>query len=361
MTKGSSITAETDPSGIVNEEVHLLRSAADAPGVAVALLYDNQRLFYNIGDAVREPQIPITENTFFGMGSVDKVFTATMLAYNVVLGNMQLSDPVVKYLPQEVSKRGSEDIKKVTLQQLATHTSGMPSQGPDKPAYFLFNELPPSESILNWWINFRAEPGVGNCYRYSNVGFVTLGYAVGGPHFHNNQLLFEQVTSPLNMSQTASYITPPGGEVAQGYVGTPTRSLKPWNTGPGLKTTTHDLMNFLSACVFSDQSTPLGQALELTKTRIPFLGKQCDGGNPPGIGLAWNINPMQISEKTYVIVAKDGMTSMGGFSAWIGFIPEVMGIALLSNKAVTDWGSAAPRSPGKTGRSILMRLLSNTV
>src|SRR5437588_4246437 len=213
MTKGSSITAETDPSGIISEEVELFRKASDAPGVAVALLYDNQRLFYNIGDAVRESEIPVTENTIFGIGSVDKVFTATMLAYNVVLGNMQLSDPVVKYLPEEVGKRGSDDIKKVTLQQLATHTSGMPDQGPDKPGYFLFNELPPSGSLFNWWINFRAEPGVGECYRYSSVGFVTLGYAVGGPRFHHNQLLSEQVTSPLSMSQTASYITPPGGEV----------------------------------------------------------------------------------------------------------------------------------------------------
>ncbi len=350
----------TDPTGIVEDEVGQYREHSGAPGVAVALLYDNQRLFYNLGWAVYESQTRVTEKTFFGIGSVDKVFTATMLAYNVVLGDMQLSDPVVKYLPEEVGKRGSDDIKKITLQQLAMHTSGMPRNGPDKPAYFLFNELPPSRSLFDWWINFRAE-FAAECYSYSNVGFVTLGYAVGGPRFQNNQLLFEQVTSPLNMSQTASYITPPGGAVAQGYTGKRTELDKSWDSPPGLKSTTQDLMNFLSACVFSDQSTTLGQALELTKTRIPFLGKQCGGGDPPEMGLAWDIIPTQINDKTYDIVAKDGLATMGGFAAWIGFVPEVMGVVLLSNKAVTDWESEAPYPPGKMGRRILMRLLRNTV
>lgn len=178
-----------DPTGVVAEEVGKYIGHSNAPGVSVALLYDDERFFLNQGVAVLEGP-PVTEKTFFGMGSVEKVFTATMLAYKVVLGDMQLSDPVVKYLPEEVGKRGSDDIKKVTLQQLATHTSGMPSQGPDKPGYFLSNELPPSRSILDWWINFRAEPAVGECRRYSNVGFVTLGYAVGGPLYQYNQLLF---------------------------------------------------------------------------------------------------------------------------------------------------------------------------
>ncbi len=346
-----------DPRGIVEDEVGQFAGQSGAPGVGVALLYERERFFFNHGFAVPEGETPVTENTFFGIGSVDKVFTATMLAYNVVLGNMQLSDPVVKYLPEEVGRRGSEDIKKITLQQLATHTSGMPDQGPDKPGYFLFNELPPSRSLFDWWIDFRAEPGVGECYRYSSVGFVTLGYAVGGPLFHNNQLLSEQVTAPLNMSQTASFISPPGGEVAQGHVGTPYRSEKPWNSSPGLKSTTHDLMNLLSACVFSDQSTTLGQALELTKTRIPFLGKQCGGGNPPQMGLAWDITPTQINETTYDIVSKGGLASMGGFVAWIGFVPELMGVALLSNKAVVDWKEKQPWPIGKAGHSILTRLL----
>lgn len=120
-------------------------------------------------------------------------------------------------------------------------------------------------------------------------------------------------------------------------------------------------MNFLSACVFSDQSTTLGQALELTKTRIPFSGKQCDGGGEVGeMGLAWNIMSKQVKEKTYDFVFKDGMTSMGGFTAWIGFVPEVMGIALLSNMAVVEWGKREPWQLAKTGSTILQRLLRNS-
>src|SRR5262249_14484883 len=64
-------------------------------------------------------------NTVFEIGSVTKVFTSLLLADMVRRGEVALDDPISKYLPDtvKVPRRGGREI---TLQDLATHTSGRP-------------------------------------------------------------------------------------------------------------------------------------------------------------------------------------------------------------------------------------------
>src|SRR5688572_17204855 len=64
-------------------------------------------------------------DTVFEIGSITKVFTALLLADMVERGEVALTDPVAKYLPEtvKVPERGG---KKITLEHLATHTSGLP-------------------------------------------------------------------------------------------------------------------------------------------------------------------------------------------------------------------------------------------
>ncbi len=68
---------------------------------------------------------PVDANTVFEIGSVTKVFTSLLLADAVRRGEVALTDPVSKYLPPNVKvpERGG---KKITLVDLATHTSGLP-------------------------------------------------------------------------------------------------------------------------------------------------------------------------------------------------------------------------------------------
>ena len=68
---------------------------------------------------------PVDADTVFEIGSVTKVFTSLLLADAVQRGEVALTDPVSKYLPPDVKvpERGG---KKITLADLATHTSGLP-------------------------------------------------------------------------------------------------------------------------------------------------------------------------------------------------------------------------------------------
>src|SRR5262245_18093955 len=78
--------------------------------------------------ATDRPEVP-DGRTIFGVASVTKVLTALMLADMVVRGEVALGDPVNKYLPPEahLPSRGGREI---TLADLATHTSSIPTWPP---------------------------------------------------------------------------------------------------------------------------------------------------------------------------------------------------------------------------------------
>ncbi len=91
-------------------------------GVAVAVHVDGRTLFMNFGDAA--PGRPVTSDSLFNLASIGKVFVSTLLAQAVKQGDVALDDPVAKYVTE--LQRGG-DIKRVTLGQLASHTSGLTS------------------------------------------------------------------------------------------------------------------------------------------------------------------------------------------------------------------------------------------
>ena len=61
----------------------------------------------------------------FEIGSISKVFTSLLLAEMVGDGRMALDEPVQKYLPDSVKMPQKGD-RPITLQNLATHMSGLP-------------------------------------------------------------------------------------------------------------------------------------------------------------------------------------------------------------------------------------------
>jgi len=93
-----------------------------AGGMAVALNIDGRTLLFNYGMADVARQQPITSDSLFNLASVGKAFIATLLAQAVKQGEVSLDDPVAKYVT-ELAQGG--DIRKITLGQLAIHTSGL--------------------------------------------------------------------------------------------------------------------------------------------------------------------------------------------------------------------------------------------
>jgi CubicO group peptidase (beta-lactamase class C family) len=91
-------------------------------GMAVAVHADGRTSFFNYGWADVAHQRPVTSDSLFNLGSIRKVFEATLLAQAFARGDLGFDDPVGKYVP-ELQQGG--DIRRVTVGQLATHTSGL--------------------------------------------------------------------------------------------------------------------------------------------------------------------------------------------------------------------------------------------
>jgi D-alanyl-D-alanine-carboxypeptidase/D-alanyl-D-alanine-endopeptidase len=65
-------------------------------------------------------------NTVFDVASISKTFVAIILADKVNQGLVNLNDPIEKYLPVDNLTVSSYNGHKITLENLATHTSGLP-------------------------------------------------------------------------------------------------------------------------------------------------------------------------------------------------------------------------------------------
>src|SRR5688572_14062875 len=77
-----------------------LLKAHDIPGMAVAVTVDGQQHFFSYGVASKETNTPATKDTLFEIGSISKIFTATLATYAQTSGKMSLDDHPGKYMPE---------------------------------------------------------------------------------------------------------------------------------------------------------------------------------------------------------------------------------------------------------------------
>jgi CubicO group peptidase (beta-lactamase class C family) len=104
-----------------------LMSANHVPGAAVALIKDGKVVLekgYGFRDL--EAHAPVTTTTLFNIGSISKSFTALGIAQLVDRHQVDLDAPVVLYIP-EFWLSDPELTQAVTLRQMLSHSSGLPS------------------------------------------------------------------------------------------------------------------------------------------------------------------------------------------------------------------------------------------
>jgi serine-type D-Ala-D-Ala carboxypeptidase/endopeptidase len=93
--------------------------------MVIGLIDPNGTQFYGYGKLSNSSNATVNENTIFNIGSITKVFTTILLADMVNKGLINLDDPIEKYLPSHVSVPQFNG-HKITVEDLATHTSGLP-------------------------------------------------------------------------------------------------------------------------------------------------------------------------------------------------------------------------------------------
>lgn len=250
-----------------------------AIGVLAGLLTPEGRSFSSYGRVSIDGQQP-TQDTIFELGSVGKVFTSFLLADMVERKEVALNDPVQKYLPASVTvpSRGG---RQITLQHLATHTSGLPR---DSVAVDLNSDTSPyagytSNQLYTWLGAYRLERDPGAQVEYSNVGVGLLGHALSlraGMSYED--LLRRRLLEPLGMTNTGITLSAEqNSRRATGHNGK-LLPVPPWTGGViapagGMSTTAADMLKFGAAIL--DAKSPLRAAFaRMTSVRVPLEGER---------------------------------------------------------------------------------------
>ncbi|RKH34193.1 hypothetical protein D7Y13_08460 [Corallococcus praedator] len=309
-------------------------------GVSAAVAVGDVRAHYVAGLSDREANQPVSEDTLFLIGSVQKVFTNTLAAARIVEGKLALTDQITRFLPGEVRQQGTV-IRQVTPQALGTMTAGMPSANvPGHPAGALYRGEVPPPAMFDFWTRFNPETRVGAHYSYSNVSEVTQGFTTTFAARRSYPELFAtDIQEPLAMRDTRVDLTGIRPErIAQGYT---TQGKRLGYRGVGFNSTASDMLRFLEGNLFRVPSMPLltYRAMKLAHTpHFEISARQ-------SIGLGWYITDAPGGAK---VVSKAG--GNGGFVAWVGFLPgHAAAVVLLTNGHPTT-GLSLPA----TGRKILL-------
>jgi len=151
------------------------------------------------GMANFEHNAPVTPQTKFRLASNSKQFTAMAIMQLHERGMLNVNDTVSKYLPDY--PKGDQ----FTIHHLLTHTSGIPELL-SFPEFRQRITLPATpEQII---AHFKDKPfdfPPGDRYRYSNSGYILLGYLVekiSGKSY--DQFLRENIFQPLGMKNSGS-------------------------------------------------------------------------------------------------------------------------------------------------------------
>lgn len=122
----------------------------------------------------REWAVPNTPETKFRIGSITKQFTAAAILRLAERGTLNVADRLGQYLPD--APHSWHDI---TIHQLLTHTSGVPSYTnlPDFLSRISHEERTPQQ-IAELTSGQPPDFPPGDCFSYSNTGYVLLGSIV---------------------------------------------------------------------------------------------------------------------------------------------------------------------------------------
>jgi D-alanyl-D-alanine-carboxypeptidase/D-alanyl-D-alanine-endopeptidase len=298
-------------------------------GIVVGIIDEKGTRIISQGALSKTDHRAVDGDTIFEIGSVSKVFTASLLAEMAGRGEVKLDDPASKFLPKSVKMPGRNG-KEITLLDLATQSSGLPRM-PDN-----FTQSDPRNPYADYSVqkmydflsSYTLTRDIGEKYEYSNLGVGLLGHILALRTGANYEaLVMERICRPLGMTNTFITLSPSlQARLATGH-GEGGRPVPNWDIitlagAGGLRSTVNDMLKFVSANMSVTQS-PLSPALDLAQK--PLRG----AGNPNvKIGLCWHITTRDGSE----IVWHNGAT--GGYHSFIGFERKIRrGIVVLANSA----------------------------
>jgi len=298
---------------------------SNGPGATVLVAKNGQVIYQKaFGKANLELDVDMTPQHIFRIGSITKQFTASAILKLAEQGKLSVRDDITKYIPDYPTPGHT-----ITIEHLLTHTSGiknytsLPAWTPEVRR----KDLTPRE-LINL---FQGEPldfAPGTDFRYSNSGYILLGYIVevvsGKPY---DQYLRENFFEPLGMQHAYYEHTPdlvpgriPGYQNRDShYANADFVSMTlPYAAG-GLISNADDLFTWYEALMH-------GKVLQPESLRAAHTSHILSNGRPTGYGYGWEIGNVQ----GHPTIKHTGR--INGFVTYVVYLPsDKIFVAMLTN------------------------------
>lgn len=333
-----------------------LIESGETPGLVVGVLQPGRAMaFFGYGVTEQGGGRAPDADTLFAIGSLSKGFLAAITALLVDEKVLSWDDTLADLLPPGTPL--SDDARRITVLQLATHTSGLPRQPmtPQTLTYFL-EYLFTGESFyrhfdtpyaLNYLTEFKAP--AERVPQYSNLGYGLLGYVLERRTGQSvDALLATRLAKPLGLSHTgyAPELLPGYAERAHGYAGDQPKFIRRGQPVPdwrftslmrgsaALYSSARDLLKFARPFLSANQTHFDAVLADTARVRFPRPREAA--------GIAWISDEVDGLAITYQI----GLVA--GYTSYIGLDRE-HGTAVVVLQNSFNW-------TGSIGHRLLIRL-----
>jgi len=177
---------------------------ADLFSGTVLLAKDGKTLYSGaFGHANKDFAVPNALDTKFNLGSMNKMFTSTVIAQLVEQGKLSYDDPLSKFVPDFPSPAAA---KRIRIKHLLTHTAGLGSYFNDE---FMKSSRDRYRSVdemmqLAKGDSLAFEPG--SRWSYSNTGMLVLGKVIEVVTKRDYfEYVREHLARPAGMMNTDAY------------------------------------------------------------------------------------------------------------------------------------------------------------
>lgn len=342
----------------LRRRVEAFAATEELPGLAVGVVVDDAlALFVGVGATAPDGGAPIGEHTVFRIGSLTKLFTATVLLGLRDGGALTLDDPARRFAPElDHVVYPTGDARRITIRDLLLHASGLPRLGSFD--YTDPVDAPTRAEIVGSLDRFALRRDPGANYEYSNLGYMLLGLVVEGAAGEGYAKVVERMLfAPLAIDHAAWSPQQAGERLAHGHKRQRGGFVRQdhWNLGAGaaaggLYLDTADLARFaalhLSAWPPRDAADdgPVRRASLREMARLAhYQGMSVDPSAPElevrvsGRGLGWGVTQDCRFEQ---ILSHHGGTE--GYTSAIYLLPQRgVGVVLLANVAGAPLGRLA--------------------
>ena len=323
--------------------------------IVVGLVDPNGTQFYGYGNMSNANPIKVDKDTIFAIGSITKVFTTILLADMVNRGLVNLDDPIEKYLPPSI-KVPTYNGQKITLENLATHNSGLP-EFPGSHCVSNFNGTNDDDTIQArlFFIEcdktytfdqlfqdlsnstLTSEPGLK--FEYSTFGSALLGHILAlKSNMSYDRLLEERILNVLGMNSTSIILSDAQkSRLAIGHLNS--QELPFWNISRpiapagGLHSSVADMLKFASANL-GLIDTRINKAMKESHIIIhdSRLGNAFSNNYTAYVSLGWII----ATDFGIQIVEHNGETP-DGYNSFIALNPtKERGIVIIASASSID-------------------------